>query len=402
MREASMREASTREASTREASTREGALQDWLRAHGSVLVGFSGGVDSAYLATVAVETLGRERVLAVIGRSASYPSSQWATARAVADRFAVPVLEVDTDEMNDPRYAANPVNRCYFCKSELWSRLVPIAAERGLAVVIDGTNADDTTDYRPGAVAARELAVASPLAEAGLTKAHIRLLSQRRGIPTWSQPASPCLSSRLPYGTAVTPARLAKVERAEASLRDLGVAGDLRVRYHDDVARVEIGIEVLQQWLEFESTVQIAVAVRDAGFPRVAIDLRGFRSGSLNVLGGVSSPSGQEAHGQQQRAVASVDEPSSPEDRALELQHALAARGLHAHVEVRGALAILVGVSAAAPIDSVARRHVVRAAQAAGFSHVALEVGGFLDMARLGFPGRDTARHATLPGVSPA
>ncbi len=139
-----------------------------------------------------------------------------------------------------------------------------------------------------GATAARERAVASPLAEVGLTKSAIRLLSERRGIPTWSQPSSPCLSSRLPYGTEVTPERLARVERAEAALRALGVAGDLRVRFHDDLARVEIGAESLQHWLEPLRAVQLADAVRGAGFARVAIDLRGFRSGSLNVLGGVT------------------------------------------------------------------------------------------------------------------
>lgn len=272
-----------------DALARERALERWFADRGSVLIGFSGGVDSAYLATVAVETLGRERVLAVIGRSASYPAAQWEMARAVADRFDIPVLEIDTHEMDDPRYAENPVNRCYFCKSELWDRLVPIAAERGLAVVVDGTNADDVSDYRPGAAAARERAIASPLAEWGLTKSAIRLLSERRGIPTWSQPSSPCLSSRLPYGTAVTPARLAQVERAEAALRALGVEGDLRVRFHDDLARIELPAESLQHWLEPERSARIAAAVRDAGFARAAIDLRGFRSGSLNVLGGVAS-----------------------------------------------------------------------------------------------------------------
>lgn len=268
---------------------REASLARWLQARGSVLVGFSGGVDSAYLAALAVEVLGKSRVLAVIGRSASYPAAQWATARAVADRFDIPVLEVDTDELNDPRYAANPVNRCYFCKTELWDRLAPIAAERGLAVVIDGTNADDLGDYRPGAAAAREHGVASPMAEVGLTKRDIRRLSERRGIPTWSQPSSPCLSSRLPYGTAVTPERLAKVERAESALRALGVSGDLRVRHHGDLARVELGPHELQRWTEPARAVQLAEAVRGAGFARVAIDLRGFRSGSLNVLSGVTA-----------------------------------------------------------------------------------------------------------------
>jgi len=266
---------------------REVALAAWLHDRGSVLIGFSGGVDSAYLAVVAVEVLGAERVLAVIGRSASYPASQWAMARGVADRFGIPVQELDTDEMNDPRYAANPVNRCYYCKTELWDRLVPVARERGLAAVIDGTNADDLGDYRPGAQAAREHAVESPMAEVGLTKRDIRFLSQRRGVPTWAQPSSPCLSSRLPYGTAVTPERLAQVERAESALRALGVQGDLRVRYHDDLARIELSADVLQHWLEPSRAETIAKAIRSAGFARAAIDLRGFRSGSLNVLGGV-------------------------------------------------------------------------------------------------------------------
>src|SRR5688500_17225343 len=175
----------------------EAKLETWFRDRGSALIGFSGGVDSAYVACVAVGALGPDRVLAVIGRSASYPAEQWERAREVADRFAVPVLEVSTDELNDPRYAANPSNRCYFCKTELWDVLVPIARERGLNVVVDGTNADDLSDHRPGARAAAEHGVRSPLAELGFSKSVIRRLSRARGIQTWTQPASPCLSSRI-------------------------------------------------------------------------------------------------------------------------------------------------------------------------------------------------------------
>ncbi len=270
---------------------KEAALVAWFRAQQSVLVGFSGGVDSAYLAIVAHGTLGAERALAVIGRSASYPAAQWATARGVADGFGLAVLEVDTDEMNDPRYAANPTNRCYFCKSELWTRLAPIAAARGLATIVDGTNADDLGDYRPGAQAAREHGVRSPLAELGFTKADIRALSRARGIPTWAQPSSPCLSSRLPYGTPVTPERLLMVERAEAALRALGITGDLRVRHFGTTGRVEMSREALAEWQQPAQLAQVEGAVRAAGFTDVELDPRGFRSGGLNVLAGVPGAS---------------------------------------------------------------------------------------------------------------
>ncbi|HEX4468042.1 MAG TPA: ATP-dependent sacrificial sulfur transferase LarE [Gemmatimonadaceae bacterium] len=268
---------------------KERHLIEWLRARGSVLIGFSGGVDSSYLACVAVDALGADKVLAVIGRSASYPEAQWAAARAVAETFGVPVLEVDTDELADPRYAANPTNRCYFCKTELWSRLAPIAAERAIGCVIDGSNADDLADYRPGARAAAEWNVLSPLASLGFTKRDIRALSQQRGIPTWRQPSAPCLSSRIPYGTAVTAARLRRIEAAEASLRTLGVTDDLRVRDHGDLARIELPPNDVGRWLEPVAAGRLRRAVVDAGFDRVAIDARGFRPGSLNVLGGVVS-----------------------------------------------------------------------------------------------------------------
>ena len=273
----------------RSAAAKEHALADWLRARGRIAIGFSGGVDSAYLAVAARRTLGAENVLAIIGRSASYPAEQWATARRVAESFDVAVLELDTDEMNDPRYAANPANRCYFCKTELWGKLVPAAAERGFPTVADGTNADDVGGYRPGMQAAQENAVASPLAEVGFTKEEIRVRSRALGLPTWKQPASPCLSSRLPYGTSVTPERLRLIENAERAVRELGVTGDMRVRYHDDVARVELAPAELTTWLDTERAEALRAAVVGAGFPRVALDLRGFRSGSLNVLHGVTT-----------------------------------------------------------------------------------------------------------------
>jgi uncharacterized protein len=268
---------------------KEKRLAAWLGEQPSVLLGFSGGVDSAYLGCVAVETLGKERTLAAIGRSPSYPDEQWATARSIAERVGLPILEVDTHEMDDPRYAANPTNRCYFCKTELWTVLQRVARERGIATIIDGTNADDRSDWRPGTQAAREHEIRSPLAEVGMTKAEIRFLSRQRGLPTWSKPSSPCLSSRLPYGTPVTAPRLRQVELAESALRELGVVGDLRVRHHGDLARVELDRRELDDWLEPARLAALRDAVTSAGFERVALDLRGFRSGSLNVLGGVSA-----------------------------------------------------------------------------------------------------------------
>lgn len=272
---------------------RERALIAWLREHRSVLLGFSGGVDSAYLACVAVSALGAERVLAVIGRSASYPAEQWQAARDVAARAGLSVLEVDTHEMEDPRYVANPSNRCYFCKSELWQVLERVRAERGIETIIDGTNADDLSDHRPGRRAATEHAIRSPLAELGFTKAMIRERSRARDIPTWSQPSSPCLSSRLPYGTPVTTIRLAVVERAERALRTLGVAGNLRVRHHGELARIEMDLAEIERWAANGRSAEIERAAREAGFARAEIDPRGFRSGSLNILAGVTSAPGR-------------------------------------------------------------------------------------------------------------
>jgi uncharacterized protein len=272
-----------------DAHDKEQALVAWLRDRARVAIGYSGGVDSAYLAVVARRTLGAADTLAIIGRSPSYPAEQWQVARNVATSFGIEVLELDTDELNDPRYAANPTNRCYFCKTELWSRLVPVASARGFDAVLDGTNADDLGDYRPGAQAAREHDIQSPLADLSFTKADIRERSRALGLPTWAQPSSPCLSSRLPYGTGVTSERLAQVEHAEAALRALGIDDDLRVRYHDDLARVELTQATLAQWLPPERFVVLRSAVCGAGFSRVALDLRGFRSGSLNVLHGVTA-----------------------------------------------------------------------------------------------------------------
>jgi uncharacterized protein len=266
------------------AAEKEFRLRAWLSEQKRLAIGYSGGVDSAYLVAVSVDTLGPDQVLAVTGRSASYPESQWTAARDTAGLIGLEVVEIDTDELDDPRYAANPTNRCYFCKTDLWSHVVPLARARGIDVVADGTNADDLRDHRPGAQAAHEHGVVSPLAMFGLTKDEIRDRSHALGLPTWRQPSSPCLSSRIPYGTPVTVQRLRQVERAEAGLRTAGVVGDLRVRHFGDVARVELIPAELARWNSVELRAAFDRAVLDAGYSRVEIDPRGFRSGALNEL----------------------------------------------------------------------------------------------------------------------
>jgi pyridinium-3,5-biscarboxylic acid mononucleotide sulfurtransferase len=255
------------------------SLRALVRTYPSVLLGYSGGVDSAFLAVVLRQELGKERMLAAIGRSDSYPEAQWQTAIEVARRFDIPLVEIATHELEDANYLANPTNRCFYCKTELWNRLVPLARERGLAVVCDGTNADDLHEHRPGKAAGVDASVRSPLAEAGLTKSEIRAASRELGLPTWDAPAAPCLSSRVQYGISITPSRLKQVEAGEAYLRALGVTGDLRVRHLGDRARVEVEPAWIA-WVE-ERRAVITDYLATLGFAEVEIDPRGYRRGSL-------------------------------------------------------------------------------------------------------------------------
>jgi pyridinium-3,5-biscarboxylic acid mononucleotide sulfurtransferase len=258
---------------------KQARLEQILGECGSLCIGYSGGVDSVFLAVSAVDVLGPERVLAVTGRSEAYPEVQHRTALEIVRSFGVPHLEIETDELHDPSYTANPANRCYFCKTELWSKLIPLATERGLAVVADGANADDAGDYRPGARAAREQGIRSPLQEAGLTKREIRALSRARRLPTWDQPAAPCLSSRLPYGLPVTPQRLRQVEAAEDELRRLGFR-EFRVRHHGDAARIEVAPSELDR--AASRAADLGRRLERIGFRRVLLDVEGYRRGALN------------------------------------------------------------------------------------------------------------------------
>lgn len=256
-------------------------LRQIVRSFPSALLGFSGGVDSALLAVVLRQELGKDRFLAVIGRSDSYPEAQWRAAQDVAAGFDIPIAEVATRELDDPRYLANPINRCFFCKTELWTRLGEMAGERGIAVVCDGTNADDLGggEHRPGFAAGVRAGVRSPLAEAGLDKTAIRLEARVLGLPNWDAPAAPCLSSRVQYGLQITPARLRQVEEGEAYLRGLGVTGDLRVRHRDTLAKVEVAPE----WLSRLEPLLPEIRARflALGFASVELDPRGYRRGSL-------------------------------------------------------------------------------------------------------------------------
>lgn len=259
---------------------REAALHEILRAFPSLIVAYSGGVDSAYLAVAATRLLGA-RALAVTADSPSYPGRHRELALRTAGDFGLQHLIVHTGEMARPDYRANPANRCYFCKHELYSSLTALARERGIAAIADGSNADDRGDYRPGRQAAREFGVRSPLDEAGLTKADIRELARQAGLSTWDEPASACLSSRIPYHSEVTAEKLRMIERAEEVLRGLGFRV-CRVRHHDAIARLELGRDEMARAFEPEVADAIDRELRAIGYAHVTVDLRGYRRGSLN------------------------------------------------------------------------------------------------------------------------
>lgn len=255
-------------------------LKNWLETMDKVLIAYSGGVDSTLVAKVAYDVLG-EQALAITAVSPSLLGEELEEAMAQADFIGITHEIIETQEMDNPNYTSNPVNRCYFCKSELHNHLKPLATERGYPYVIDGVNADDLKDYRPGIAAAKERGARSPLAELGISKAEVRELSRHLGLPWWDKPAQPCLSSRFPYGEEITIAKLQKVGRAEIYLRQLGYR-NLRVRCDGETARIELPPEQIKGFMEKINLGELVSRFQELGFIYVTLDLEGYRSGKLN------------------------------------------------------------------------------------------------------------------------
>jgi uncharacterized protein len=252
-----------------------------LNSLGTAVVAFSGGVDSTLLLSLSVEALGPENVLAAIGVSPSLPARELEAARQFAHQIGLDLVELHTEELSDPEYLSNPANRCYYCKRELFTRLRELADQKGYNAILSGANADDRGDFRPGLNAGKELGVLTPLLAAGLTKADVRVLSRVMDLPTWDKPAMACLASRIPYGRAITPETLSRVERAEYLLKDLGFT-QCRVRDHGTLGRIEVPQEDIIRLTELRDPV--LRGLKSLGYTYISLDLQGFRSGAMNEV----------------------------------------------------------------------------------------------------------------------
>ena len=333
-------------------------LDEVLRGLGRVLIGYSGGVDSALLVVAAHRILG-DNAIAVTADSESYAEGELEQAADIVRQFGVRHEVVKTRELDNPDYVSNPVNRCYFCKTELFVHMEELATKLQIDNMLYGHNVDDVGDFRPGATAAREHGVRAPLQEAGFTKADVRELAKRWDIPVWNRPAMACLSSRFPYGTPVTSEGLRRVDRAEKILRAQGFGSHIRVRHHDDVARIELPADDLERLLsDADLRNFLATALSDLGYQRVTADLRGFRSGSLNEVLKKDAP---------ENAASAVE---TVTDAAARLGAGPARSG-----EARQITWIQLNSAGAARLaDEAARTDLVAAAEAAGARYVALDL----------------------------